>query len=970
MIKKLLERCIIVILMVALSCPICFWSASAEEINLSIGKPITAYTFGHADGVWMPVTNVNDGNNGTLWESTYYTAQPTDLQWVQIDLGGFCNISKVSLYARNNAETERSNFKILASNDENFGEYVVLGEQGSEAFPGDTTKEFPVSLENNYRYVRLQQTVGGYWVVSELSVFGEFISKAPEKLSVNRPITVSSDSGMYGSTPGKINDGYNSSFWESDFNQTALKQWFVIDLERPCKISYTTLYARNAGDTERQNFEIQASNDPSFSSYSVIGSQGSTPFPADSVNKYDFNGEEYYQYVRLIQTQTGYFLVSEFSVYGEEYPVYAKEYSYTRNGINIDELPEVGVLGFNISLKDTDMSASPKLLLVLKKGDCVLEAKIADAQIEPAVTRMSLDNDISTYLTDGVTADDLTLQAYLFEDFDNLMLAREPFEALGAQINTDESIFSDSTQSLWVDYENLNLSGSNTFEDFAGKNALTVIMKPNADGTAVELSESNVDKLYALTYNKLDEIGKNNFSIPLDDAGGLYRSYANAYYGNLSSTLQSNEAFFATDAVRETVMSSFFGVTLKSDFEGYLQAYGKSGTQPTLQFEASGLYPQEFYDNFLSLKPNTQWTQISALEDTLYSAEALAKLRHEAVTGEFLNQYVAHIGVVVNKYYTDAIKPSIAELIEKDREEANGVMTITMLRSSFDNALLLSAINAANREKLTEIVNDYFDVLGLEYGDIDPILVNKALVDVTYNDVSSFKSDFSNRIDEIEAENKKPVYSPGGGDGIRFESSQYKTEAKKEEDKAEKIKNELPFNDVSEVLWAIKGIEFLYKRGIVGRSEGNFEPFGILKREEGIRMILAALEADVNADNVEVFSDVKASDWFAPYVSKAYALGITTGFPDGRFGVGHTLSRQDFCVLIYRLLDKEAVVENTGFIDEKAIEDYAKDAVAALVSKGIIAGFPDGSFQPNEPVNRAQAAKILYEAFGTGEVKK
>ena len=52
----------------------------------------------------------------------------------------------------------------------------------------------------------------------------------------------------------------------------------------------------------------------------------------------------------------------------------------------------------------------------------------------------------------------------------------------------------------------------------------------------------------------------------------------------------------------------------------------------------------------------------------------------------------------------------------------------------------------------------------------------------------------------------------------------------------------------------------------------------------------------------------------------------------------------------------------TAFIDV-APNYWAKSYIEALASKGVIAGFPDGTFKPNEPVTRAQFAAIINKAF-------
>ena len=48
-----------------------------------------------------------------------------------------------------------------------------------------------------------------------------------------------------------------------------------------------------------------------------------------------------------------------------------------------------------------------------------------------------------------------------------------------------------------------------------------------------------------------------------------------------------------------------------------------------------------------------------------------------------------------------------------------------------------------------------------------------------------------------------------------------------------------------------------------------------------------------------------------------------------------------------------------GFTDVDLIADYAMESVGALVELGVLSGFEDGSFKPQEPCLRAQAAKVI-----------
>ena len=79
------------------------------------------------------------------------------------------------------------------------------------------------------------------------------------------------------------------------------------------------------------------------------------------------------------------------------------------------------------------------------------------------------------------------------------------------------------------------------------------------------------------------------------------------------------------------------------------------------------------------------------------------------------------------------------------------------------------------------------------------------------------------------------------------------------------------------------------------------------------------------------------------------------------FGIGDNVTRQDMAVIIFRAAQLKASEKTADFSDFEKISDYAKEAVGALCSAGIINGTGDNCFSPLETVTRAQAAKIAYE---------
>lgn len=173
------------------------------------------------------------------------------------------------------------------------------------------------------------------------------------------------------------------------------------------------------------------------------------------------------------------------------------------------------------------------------------------------------------------------------------------------------------------------------------------------------------------------------------------------------------------------------------------------------------------------------------------------------------------------------------------------------------------------------------------------------------------------------------------------------------------------FSDVSEGYWARDMIEELYRKGIVaGKTETEFYPEDGITREEFVKLLVASI--NVKADGTEIaFNDVKADDWFYPYVSIAYNAEIVKGISEDMFGAGNPITRQDLAVMTYNAMSVcEINIPNNGsdtkFVDEDDVSDYAKEAVSALKNAGILSGDENGTFRPNDGTTRAEAAKIIY----------
>lgn len=121
--------------------------------------------------------------------------------------------------------------------------------------------------------------------------------------------------------------------------------------------------------------------------------------------------------------------------------------------------------------------------------------------------------------------------------------------------------------------------------------------------------------------------------------------------------------------------------------------------------------------------------------------------------------------------------------------------------------------------------------------------------------------------------------------------------------------------------------------------------------------------APVNTEAAPTFTDVRSITSHYDAIMNYTAKDMISGFPDGTFRQGQAITRQDAAKLLALVLELDLVnVKDAGFKDISATNPNYK-YIAALVDAGIITGYEDNTFRPNDNLSRAQMAKILVLGF-------
>ncbi|MBD2867052.1 endo-1,4-beta-xylanase [Paenibacillus arenilitoris] len=177
--------------------------------------------------------------------------------------------------------------------------------------------------------------------------------------------------------------------------------------------------------------------------------------------------------------------------------------------------------------------------------------------------------------------------------------------------------------------------------------------------------------------------------------------------------------------------------------------------------------------------------------------------------------------------------------------------------------------------------------------------------------------------------------------------------------------NAVSFSDLNEAAWAREAIEAIAARGIAqGVSAASFSPNSGVTREQFIHLLVQTLELDAEEAG-PFFADVSRGSYYASSVAIATKLDIVQGMPDGRFGVGEAISREDMAVMVYRAIGETGIALPEGqdertFEDEEEISAYAIKAVDGLARAGVVNGKPGNRFDCAGTTTRAEAAVLLY----------
>ena len=153
---------------------------------------------------------------------------------------------------------------------------------------------------------------------------------------------------------------------------------------------------------------------------------------------------------------------------------------------------------------------------------------------------------------------------------------------------------------------------------------------------------------------------------------------------------------------------------------------------------------------------------------------------------------------------------------------------------------------------------------------------------------------------------------------------------------------------------------------INGYPDGSVQPEGDITREEVTVILYRITNHEYEKPFVatgEVFPDVAYERWSTRDIEYMADKGIVEGYPDGDFKPSRNLTRAEFAALIYRFTKVKKSKMDNPFTDLDN-SHWAYDEIMTLAKSGLIEGYPDKTYRPEDNISRAEVMTVINKVLG------
>ena len=168
------------------------------------------------------------------------------------------------------------------------------------------------------------------------------------------------------------------------------------------------------------------------------------------------------------------------------------------------------------------------------------------------------------------------------------------------------------------------------------------------------------------------------------------------------------------------------------------------------------------------------------------------------------------------------------------------------------------------------------------------------------------------------------------------------------------------FTDVSSDAWYAEAVDWCQRSGLMsGTSTTAFSPNSAMTRGMLVTVLYRAAGSP-SLTEPPSYSDVSIHSWYAEGVAWASLHGIVSGYGNDSFGPEDPVSREQIAAILWRYDGSTPAQSTSSFTDRDTVSAYAVPAVDWAWENGILSGLPDGSVSPSSSATRAQVSVMLF----------
>lgn len=171
------------------------------------------------------------------------------------------------------------------------------------------------------------------------------------------------------------------------------------------------------------------------------------------------------------------------------------------------------------------------------------------------------------------------------------------------------------------------------------------------------------------------------------------------------------------------------------------------------------------------------------------------------------------------------------------------------------------------------------------------------------------------------------------------------------------------YRDLNSNAWYHDAVHFCMDNVIMGGSNNSFKPNAKATRAEVATSLWSAEGREPVSGNgplSKTYPDVAVSDWYYQPIEWATRRGILAGYSNGRFGPNDSITREQLVSVLWRHAGSPKPRSTVlRFNDASKVSGFAWDAMLWATEKGIISGRPGGYLAPKGNATRADVAQVL-----------